>query len=436
MNTNAMLQQSAHRDVLTAPIPDTEASKRGLLEELKNRGRSAVGGKAWPDAQMLYEKALKIVDVLPSATDNECAILHSNLSLTLAKMGKFGEAREAAQAATTKDETYVKGWWRLGQALSNLKEYQAALEAMEKAKGLDPDNKALTKECDKLREEAAKAPADDDMVDEGPKTEPAPPRSEIYKAKPHTPKATTNGNATKPTTTTSTTTPTKDAVMKDVTVDEEDQNLFTKSEPVRGYKIVNGKKTSYFHNELSDEARELIGDIAPKKLDATAVPAKIPKNDTNTSVWNQAGTWEEKDVTVWAKETLKESLQTATFVFPDSSPAPGALARVATVKKLDGHASFATVRGKKKYIYEFHMDLEWVLDLPGEPDAVQGKLSFPDMDGTCELGEGYDLTNYEITALEEPSLRPVCDRFVKSSGLRDALHQAMDDWVRQFRDKY
>ena len=445
MNANAMLQQSAHRDVLTSPIPDTESSKRGLLEELKNRGRSAVGGKVWPDAQLLYEKALQITDVLPSTTDNECAILHSNLSLTLAKMGKFKEAKDAAEAATKKDGTYVKGWWRLGQALSSLKEFQAAVDAMEKAKTLDPNNKALTKEVDKLKVEAAKAP-EEVAEDEGPKTEPAPPRSEIYTAKPSKPvaKKTTatatqnniSGGGGKTTSAGSS----ADVTMTDAVVDEEDKHLFTKSEPVRGYKIVNGKKTSYFHNELTDEARALIGDIAPKMIDASAASSTANNHQSgdnqNTSVWNQAGTWEEKNVTEWAKQSLTESLQIATFSFPDSSPAPGALARVETVKKVDGHASFATVRSKKKYIYEFHIDLEWVLDLPGEPDAAKGTISFPDMDGTCEIGEGYDITNYGVTSIQDHALRPVLDRFIKNSGLRDSLHQAMDDWVGQFRDKF
>lgn len=427
-----MLQASAHRDVLEAPIPDSDASRRGLLEELKNRGRSAVAGKAWPDAQLLYEKALKVADAMDaSSSGNERAILHSNLSLVLAKMGKFGEAKQAALHATQKDETYVKGWWRLGQAMASLKDYKGAVEVMEKARVLDPDNKALTKECEKLRQEAAKAPVvKEEEEKKGPKTEPAPPRSDIYKATPAAPKESKNGN---------TTNGSEDVVMADVDVDEEDKNLFTKSEPVRGYKIVNGKKTSYFHNELSEEAKQLIGDIAPKKLDATAAPTPQPTNGDNksaTSVWNQAGTWEERDVSAWAKEALTHLLMLTTYSFPDSSPAPGALARIEKVKKLDGHASFATVRGKKKYIYEYKIDLEWVLDLPGETDAVKGKISFPDVDGTCELGEGYDISNFEITSIDDHALRPVLDRFIKSSGLRESLHESIDDWVRQFREKY
>ena len=58
----------------------------------------------------------------------------------------------------------------------------------------------------------------------------------------------------------------------------------------------NGKKTSYFHNELSEEAKQLIGDIAPKKLDpATAAPATTTTSGDKSS-WNHAGTWEERDV--------------------------------------------------------------------------------------------------------------------------------------------
>jgi len=462
MNINApslFQNNSAHRDVLSASIPGSDSSKRGLLEELKNRGRAAVGGKVWLDAQMLYEKALQVAHALetndaatatadPSSsaataaaaegqvTDNEIAILHSNLSLAQHKMGKLKEAKSSAEAATVKDPTYVKGWWRLAQALSSLKEYSNALEAMEKAKLLDPNNKALTKECDKLREEAAKVPSPDDHDDhdddvimkddekKGPKTEPAPPRSELYKSQPvdlsskkSVRSSSSNSNHANNGHVTSNTNNNKD---NDDEEEEEDKHLFTKSEPVRGYKIVNGKKTSYFHNELTDEARQLIGDIAPKKLDPSAVPTiKMQKSDssgnqdannnnsnnnngttTTTSAWNQAGTWEERDVTVWAKQTLTEALLTTTYVFPDSSPAPGALARVSAVPNLDGHASFATVRGRKKYIYEFCMtDMEWVLDLPNEPEAVKGRWSFPDVDGTCELGDGYEMTNFQITSI-------------------------------------
>jgi hypothetical protein len=64
-------------------------------------------------------------------------------------------------------------------------------------------------------------------------------------------------------------------------------------------------------------------------------------------------------------------------------------------------------------------------------------MSFPDVDGTCELGEGYDMLGYEVMDKDTPpSLKPLLDRFVKSGGLRDAIHKCLDDWVRLFRATY
>ena len=41
---------------------------------------------------------------------------------------------------------------------------------------------------------------------------------------------------------------------------------------MKGYKMVNGKKTSYFHTELTEEAKQLLAaNAGPKKLDASAL---------------------------------------------------------------------------------------------------------------------------------------------------------------------
>lgn len=49
--------------------------------------------------------------------------------------------------------------------------------------------------------------------------------------------------------------------------DDSDDDLGT--DKVRGYKLTSdGRKTSFFNNELTDEAKALIGDIAPKPINA------------------------------------------------------------------------------------------------------------------------------------------------------------------------
>lgn len=404
---------SAHRDVLEAH-PDTDDSKARLVEELQSRGRAAVGAKSWMDGKLLYEKALTI------APTERVAILESNLSLVNKNMGNFEDARKCAEKATKADPEYVKGWWRLGQALQSLHRSQEALDALKKAKVLDPTNKALAKEYQKVEnkvEEEAKLMALE-------------------------PPAESNTATTTTTTTTATAAPKskpsteKKTKPKGSKENDDDEHAFSKSDAVRGYKVVNGKKTSYFHNELTEEAKNLIGDIAPKKIDSSAAqPAAAAAAPGGGSAWNTAGTWEEKNTTKWATESLKKQVMQTTFFLPESSPAPGALVTVTEVKKLDGHASVALARGKTRYIYEFMVNLNWEL-LGSDGLKCSGSLAIPDIDGTIDLGEGYEIHEFSIDSVSDNNVRPLIDRFVHRGGFQQALNESIDDWVRLFQKEY
>ena len=63
-------------------------------------------------------------------------------------------------------------------------------------------------------------------------------------------------------------------------------------------------------------------------------------------------------------------------------------------------------------------------------------MRFPDMDGTCALGEGYDVSNFTVTQADDPNLRPVLETFCHRQGLREAIHVTVDDWVRNFKETY
>ena len=435
MNGNNPLLASAHRDVLQATIPDKEESRISLVAELQNRGRAAVGAKSWMDAKLLYEKAIEVsTSCITPEEKIKAALFQANLSLVEKNMGNVEAARVVAEQATQTDKSYIKGWWRLGQALSVLHRHKEALEAFEKAKELEPSNKALLKECEKVKktveeeEELMKLQKseEDQVMEDSTSKEDA--------------KSTTSTTTTKSTTTTSSskssTTSTSSSTPTAMDVDVDDAKLFSKSDAVRGYKVVNGKKTSYFHNELSEEAKNLIGDIAPKKLDTVPPPASATPSKDGASAWNQAGTWEEKDVTKWATESLKDKVMITTFALPASSPAPNALVSVTKVSKCDGHASFAMARGKKRYIYEYCLTLEWTLQLDSQGLECSGKLTLPDIDGTVELGEGYEMVDFVVDSASDDSVRPLLDRFVHRGGFRDALNESVDDWVRLFKETY
>ncbi len=118
-----------------------------------------------------------------------------------------------------------------------------------------------------------------------------------------------------------------------------------------------------------------------------------------------------------------------------SLPQPKAV--VSKVSELEGNASYATVRGKKKYIYEFALTINWAVAL-GDDRAQNctGEMTFPDIDGTMELGEGYDIAKYAVDASSQVGTGPMLERFVRDGRLRDSIQKTIDDWVRLFRATY
>jgi tetratricopeptide (TPR) repeat protein len=403
---------SPHRDVLEAEIPVDDAGKERLVTEIKNRAKAAVAVKAWADARVLYQKALQVCP--------KDAALHANLSLCQYSMGNWEDARRSAQSSVEADSGYVKGHWRLAAALVKMDLPEQAMEAHRTALKYEPNNKAIQNEMDKLAKVVRQQKKE---------------QNDTMEVEPTTPTASDLLSETTVHNQKDAAQPKQKQKPNSATKEQHDEEHvgFTKSEHVKGYKIVNGKKTSYFHNELSEKDKQLIGDIAPKRIEADPAPVAAATID-GASAWNKAGTWEEKNVTVWATHALRDALKAVTYELPASSPAPGAAVRVTSVKSCDGHASLAMVRGKKRYIYEYSLQIEWKLETQGH-DA-EGTMSFPDVDGTCEPGDGYDMTDYTVRHASSPNLTPLLDRFVKNGGFRETLHEAIDNWVRLFKETY
>ena len=87
---------------------------------------------------------------------------------------------------------------------------------------------------------------------------------------------------------------------------------------MKGYKMTSdGRKTTYFNREITEEEKVLLGDSTPKPLSSTtsSVSDKIEGNvkpvvgSSTGSAWNTAGTWEERNVTAWAIKHVKELLK-------------------------------------------------------------------------------------------------------------------------------
>jgi len=200
---------------------------------------------------------------------------------------------------------------------------------------------------------------------------------------------------------------------------------------VRGYKKrADGSTTSYFTREVDPATKAMLDQMKqPKRIDPSAagLPAPPPGAASAVSAWNKAGTWEEKDLSTWAIDTIKAGVKAVTATSQGDASSMGAMlermkesslsslageggegsrglldlaseisseiasatVRVTEVKSVEGQASVRSSRGVTKHTYDlaFEADFEIALEQaePKEGDAakkplkVKGCLKYTDV---------------------------------------------------------
>jgi len=235
--------------------------------------------------------------------------------------------------------------------------------------------------------------------------------------------------------------------------DDDDEDVLTEAELAmfRGYKkTADGRTTSYFTRELSEEEKQRIGDIAPKRLDETTTttsssstaPAQLSSSAATGSAWNQAGTWEEKDTTSWCTAQLRQRLQETTVVTESFR------ADVVQIKELTGDASVAVVSGKKRYIFDFHVKLEYKIKAvavvgEGEEEEEEGRSKTGKIvgSGAVRLPDICSTHHEEIAVdFESWKKRPASDQLDEATAVRqtlaDHLRASVQRFVFDFNETY
>jgi tetratricopeptide (TPR) repeat protein len=251
------------------------------VEELKNRAKGSVSSKNYPEAIQLYSKA---IEVKPND-----AILLSNRSMCYLSMGKASEALSDAEQSIVADVGYAKAYFRKGSALVALKNFSLAKETFEEGLKLAPGDKSFISQLQKLSTVSMNSPSAEVPVAPSPS-----PSNRPQVSKKSSP------------------------VVEKETDEPEESSTF------RGYKKTSdGRTTTFFNNELDSETKALIGDIAPKKIDPAV--ALTENSSSGESVWNKAGTWEERVHTPWATARLRELLGGISFPIADKNCGEGSL---------------------------------------------------------------------------------------------------------------
>ena len=204
---------------------------------------------------------------------------------------------------------------------------------------------------------------------------------------------------------------------------------------MKGYRHkADGTKTTFFDRShlitATDRAALSTIDTTPKKLEPSTVTDHISTASTGGSAWNAGGTtWEEKDVSKWAKARL--TLRLLETIVEDRART----IRVVGLKSaIPGDASVAFVRGRKRYIFNFNdIVLDWRAEAGDWPGAITGSVTLPDVatDCMCEFEMEFKIDNSaQHTAAQRESLKR--DLAKQSTG----MHRAITDKIKEFIEDY
>lgn len=380
-----MVSFGAHDDVLKAS-PETREEKVRLIEEIKERAKHAFKMKDMVSCEKLYSKAIEISD--------ESAILYANRSAVRLTVGNLDEAISDATKATERDPSYPKGWYRLGQGLERSEKFEEARSAYQRGKDLEPQSKLWVGALEKL----AKAQAD---------WKPPSPKKEIPIEKYEI------------------------SSRLKASMEASKSSSKSQSDEFRGYKLDSqGRRTTFFNNELDDKTKELIGDIAPKKIER-AVDMRVAQG---ASSWNQAGTFEEVNHTKYARDSLKRKLKELMVDLPKTEVGLERYLTVTSVNDFKGDASTTMMRGKKKYLLDVSFSIDWEFPLEGNVKA-KGSATFPDVTTDAVVANDPLDILINVDSLTPDYARQIIDSHVKAEqvGLRPAMLALCHDFLDEFK---
>ncbi|KAI9118732.1 hypothetical protein K1719_010177 [Acacia pycnantha] len=154
-----------------------------------------------------------------------------------------------------------------------------------------------------------------------------------------------------------------------------------------------GASYTYWVRKVTDDAAPL---PVPQKLTREDVLSGQPRANTVGSVWNRAGTWEEKNLNNWATKRMKELIMSV-----GSLQFSSGRAEIEDVTKCVGDAFMVIVRNKKRVGYTYELTLrvkgEWMVQ--DDKKLVNGHIDVPEF----SVGELDDL-KMEVRLNEVPDL--------------------------------
>jgi len=363
--------------VLDCAIPDDHERKTKLNDEVLRRAKAAFQVKNLPSAEKLYTRSIEIFD--------DDHIPYSNRAAVRLLYGKNEKALKDCEKCLDIEPTFTKAHYRKCQALQRLERFQDALDHC--ALSIEMLGEKDTEIFQTLEKEIQS----DWEADKAAKAKIREEAKEI------------DNNMPPPM-------PTRILPKREVKKEEDEDSK------LRGYKkTADGKTTSYFHTELDEDAKKLIGSCAPTKIEGGA-PAPKDEVGGDTSVWNAAGTFEQKSLTEWMQAEVKKAVKKGTL----ETYTQDVDWKLDTV---NGDASRTSSRGKVKFMHDISVKLKWTTE------GAEGTILF-EHDGDGE----WDVV-VEVSKCDSVKRQFVNDHVKKSgAGLQKLVLEKLDGVQERFLD--
>jgi hypothetical protein len=197
-------------------------------------------------------------------------------------------------------------------------------------------------------------------------------------------------------------------------------------EKIRGYKLTaDGRKTTFFNNEMDEKTRALIGDIAPKKFIGSTDDAPLASN--GGSAWNAAGTFESIDHSSWARETVMELVKAIKIETALSLLESIVLKNV----KVEGDAQIIGMRGKRKHMCDLTITIDYSVALTSATDICEGQLIVNDV--TSDGDEEFEIIYPRITVTFTNQCKSELASQLKI--VQDNIKQSLSTFLVEYRIK-
>jgi len=384
------------------------ATDRAIREvtALKDQGTALFKEGKFSEAVALYLQGSSLMPEIRGyreqvAREVKTACL-TNAAMCCMKAKDYNACVTHCTSAIATDQRCVKAFFRRGVALKSLEKFEASKEDLKHALVLEPTNKAVKQELEATnKEEMSKKKAksgvndysrfdhldvSDDEEEEKKEKDAQPVPETKKKSPPKKASAPPSQPSKKPSKLPSAYGPREED-------DEEDLMMGLKKK---------GNSKYWWDNSGQSGTPTSTGSITPQKIE-TPVTAG---SDKPGSVWNQAGTWEEKEMMPFWTLRTAESLSSLVAEWGEGT------VKVTEVKDLTGEATVCVRRGKVSRLFDLSMGVAFLASSP-QGKNYKGTLHLPnvadDHEGEFEMGVKWEGTKPKSGGVFETTLLAALD---------------------------